>query len=108
MISVSVDLSKIDKARLFRSTKSGRLYLNLVLLDQTDSYGNLIAIQPVGKEEYAKGKRGEQVGRWKELRAKATAPPAAKHPTASAGDGLFDTPEAAYHANQAQLKGQLR
>jgi hypothetical protein len=68
MISISVSLPKIDEALLFEG-KNGH-YLNLILLTEKDKFGNLIVVQPVSKEAYARGERGPAVGIWKEFGAK--------------------------------------
>jgi hypothetical protein len=71
MISISVNTSKIDRSKLYESPKTGTKYLNLILLNQEDRFGNRMIIQPVSREAYAAGERGEQVGTWKEFGAKA-------------------------------------
>lgn len=42
IISLSIDVGKIDKALLYKAPKSGKTYLNLSVLirDEEDKYGN--------------------------------------------------------------------
>lgn len=58
-LTISIDVTKIDKARLFKSPKTGRTYMDLttfVDLDEKDKYDNngFIA-QSVTKEERDQG-----------------------------------------------------
>jgi hypothetical protein len=70
VISISVNTSKIDRSKLYESPKTGAKYLNLILVNQEDQFGNRMVIQPVSREAYAAGERGEQVGTWKKLEPK--------------------------------------
>jgi len=65
--SVSINVDKIDKTKLFEG-KKGR-YLDLVLIaTEGNEYGNShMAVQSVTKEEREAGKRGEILGNAKEL-----------------------------------------
>lgn len=67
MISVSINVSKIDKAHLYEG-KSGK-YLNLVLWESPDDkYGNdYRVVQGVSKEARAKGVKGAILGNGKTL-----------------------------------------
>jgi hypothetical protein len=67
MISVSVQLDKLSKDDFCRSEKTGKLYLTLLLLDHPDQQGHLPVVQAVNRAEYQAGRRGEQVGRWKQV-----------------------------------------
>ena len=99
MISVSINIAKIDRSKLYESTKTGTKYLNLLLLNQEDTFGNRILIQPVSKEAYAQGVRGEQVGTWKEFQPKSqskTSASAAASKPRPHSDGVFESPEQAY------------
>ena len=52
MIALTLDLSKVDKERIFVSPKTGKKYLNFVLLDAPDQYGNAGQVHhSVTKEE---------------------------------------------------------
>jgi hypothetical protein len=70
IIKAKIDVTKIDKARLFKGTKG--TYLDLSLLENkagTDQYGNDGFIcQDVSKEEREQGIKGPIVGNFKILR----------------------------------------
>ncbi len=62
-ISLKIDVTKIDKERLFKGKKG--TYLDAVLLydEQDDQYGNNgMIIQSVSKEEREKGVKGNILG----------------------------------------------
>lgn len=73
LISVSVRLDRVNESLLYES-KSDTFYLNLLLLPEKDRFGNYTVIQPVGREAYANGERGEPCGTWKELTTKSDSP----------------------------------
>lgn len=63
---VKVNVTKIDKARLFEG-KSGK-YLDLVLIDKPDEYGNDgFVCQSCSKEERERGVKMPIIGSWKRL-----------------------------------------
>ena len=62
MISVSIDLSKLDESYFFKGKTSN--FLNVLL---TNTYGKLEVVQAVGKDAYAAEIRGAVVGTWREL-----------------------------------------
>lgn len=66
-VSLNIDVTKIDKARLFKGAKG--TYLNtsvLVELDGVDQYGNSGMItQDVSKDEREKGVKGNILGNCK-------------------------------------------
>lgn len=72
MISVSINVSKIDKAHLYEG-KSGK-YLNLVLWESPDDkYGNdYRVVQGVSKEARASGVKGAILGNGKILGKQST------------------------------------
>ena len=64
----SINLSKIDKSDLFKSEKTGDIYLNVVIFisEETDQYDNIAAMI----QSYPKEKRPEKniyLGNFKEL-----------------------------------------
>lgn len=63
MISIKIDVMKIDKARLFAG-KNGAKYLDVLLIESPNNeYGNdYVAVQEVSKEERNAGKRGAILG----------------------------------------------
>jgi len=83
-IIVKIDVTKIDKARLFKGAKG--TYLDCVLLASKDSqFGNdYMVVQGVSKEEREAGKRGEIIGNAKFMPRKQDAP---KAPAPVVGDG---------------------
>lgn len=66
---LKIDVTKIDKALLYKGTKG--TYLDAALhenRDGTDQYGNDGFItQSVSKEERAKGTKGPIIGNWRNL-----------------------------------------
>ena len=64
-----INLAKIDKSKLFKSDKTGAIYLDIVIIEtQNNEYGNShMVVQSVTKEERESGKRGEILGNIKEL-----------------------------------------
>lgn len=62
MITVRIDVTKIDKARLFKGKKG--TYLDIVLVETPDDqYGNShMVVQSVSKEERQQGVRGAILG----------------------------------------------
>lgn len=73
MITISIDVVKIDKARIVE--KNGAKYLSLVLQDSiNDKYGNdFIVRQGCSKEERAQGVKMPIIGNGKDW-AKSNAP----------------------------------
>jgi len=69
MISINIDVKKIDKAALYIGQKG--TYLNLTLMDNrdgTDQYGNDgFVVQDIGKERRMAGEKGPILGNWKQL-----------------------------------------
>ncbi len=69
-ITVKIDVTKIDKTRLFKGAKG--TYLDLILLPSQESkFGDdFMVIQQVSKEERLAGKRGPILGNAKYLGGK--------------------------------------
>ena len=65
MISISIDVTKINKDKLFKGEKG--TYLNAVLIETpNNTYGNdYMIVQSVSKEERAQGVKGEILGNGK-------------------------------------------
>jgi hypothetical protein len=78
MISISINVSKIDKAHLYEG-KQGK-YLNLVLWETPDDkYGNdYRVVQGVSKEARASGVKGAILGNGKIVGKEPRAPNVAK------------------------------
>ena len=69
-ISLKIDLTKIDKNRIYVSDKTGNKYLDAILMfDETpDKYqNNGMIVQSVSKEERDKGIKGNILGNAKDL-----------------------------------------
>jgi len=69
-----LDLTKIDKERLFKSEKTGSIYLDVVIIEtQNNEYGNShMIVQQVSKEEREKGVKGTILGNLKQLESQTT------------------------------------
>lgn len=78
-----IDVSKIDKASLFKGSKG--TYLDIVLIDKPDQFGNDGFIsQGISKERRDKGEKGIIIGNWKRV---GTSKPSQKQtPPAMAAD----------------------
>jgi len=69
-ISLQIDLTKIEKSRIYVSKKTGRKYLDAVLFynSEKDQYEqNGFIVQSVSKEEREAGTKGNILGNAKEL-----------------------------------------
>ena len=63
VITGSINVMKIDKARLIEGKKGKYLNIVIFLNDETDQYGNNgMIVQSVSKEEREAGERGEILG----------------------------------------------
>ena len=72
--SVKINLTKIDKSRLFKSEKTGAVYLDATIFwgDSTDKYGNDgMIVQDIGKEARDAGEKGAILGNVKQIEVKA-------------------------------------
>ena len=64
MITLSIDVTKIDKSRLFVGKKG--TYLDCVLIETPNSeYGDYMVVESVTKEEREQGKKGTILGNGK-------------------------------------------
>ena len=69
IVAIKIDVTKIDKERLFKA-QSGRVYLDAVVFldEEADQYGNNGMItQSVSKEERLNGTKGKILGNVKIL-----------------------------------------
>lgn len=89
MITAKINVSKIDKTKLFKG-KNG-MYLDIVLIEtQNDQYGNdYMVVQGVSKEERAAGKKGEILGNAKIFQKRSAPRPQPASPPVT-GDGPPD------------------
>ena len=77
MITIKLDVTKLEKAR-FHHGKKG-IYTDLALIERADDYGNDgFVVQSISKEERDAGERGPICGNWKEANKKT--PPKPKEP----------------------------
>jgi len=68
MITAKIDVTKIDKAKLFPG-KNGAKYLDIVLMDRQDAYGNdYMVVKGVSKEDRNAGVKGAILGNAKIFR----------------------------------------
>ena len=96
IIKAKIDVTKIDKARLYKGTKG--TYLDATLLenrDGVDQYGNDgMIVQDVSKADREAGVKGAIIGNWKRLeqRQAASAPKPAPNPTTATTEGDDEIP----------------
>ncbi len=84
MITLSIDVTKLDKSR-FVSGKKGT-YCNLVLIETPHSeYGEFMVKQDVAKEERESGKQMPILGNAKHLRSRQQGEATKRPPVRSAG-----------------------
>ena len=68
LISLSIDVSKIDARRLYKGKKGNYLSLTLFLKEETDQYGNNgFIVESITKEEREAGQKGTILGNAKFL-----------------------------------------
>jgi len=83
VITAKLNVTAIDKAKLFRGEKG--VYLDIVLIPSPASqYGDYMVVQSVTKEEREAGKRGAILGNAKVMGAKPAQPTAKPAPVAAA------------------------
>jgi hypothetical protein len=79
ILKCKLDLTKIDKSKLFKSEKTGAIYADVTILmkDEADQYGNHgMIVQDIGKEAREAGQQGAILGNAKWLETKNDAPKA--------------------------------
>ena len=76
-LTISIDLTKIDKARIIEGKKGGK-YINLAIIPTpTSEYNTHMVVQSISKEEREQGKKGEIIGgakKWNDNEAPQPAP----------------------------------
>ena len=73
MITIKIDVTKIDKVRLYKGEKG--TYLGAVLIPTPDSkYGDYMIVEEVSKEEREAGKKGTILGNGNTLKVRAVEP----------------------------------
>ena len=89
MIKLKIDVTKIDKAKLYVGQKGTYLDAMVFLNDEVDQYGNNgMIVQSVTKEEREQGIKGAILGNSSEF-VKAQQAPQAQAPTQEQGDLPF-------------------
>jgi hypothetical protein len=84
MIKLKIDVTKIDKSKLFKGAKGTYLDAVVFLKDEADQYGNNgMIVQSVTKEEREQGVKGVILGN-AQLGA-----PSQQQPTEQEGDDLL-------------------
>lgn len=94
MITVKIDITKIDKSKLFEG-KNGAKYLDVILWEVSDDkYGNdYRAVQSVSSQDRANGVRGAILGSAKILkRSEPASRPAPSNPKEHTSKGADDLP----------------
>jgi hypothetical protein len=72
-ISVRLDVSKIDKSKLYKGEKGTYLDAAIIMKDEPDQYGNIgMIVQSVTKEEREQGVKGSILGNVKYIGNKPT------------------------------------
>ena len=72
----SINLSKIDKAKIIAGAKGSYLNVSIMVKDELDQYGNIGFIsQDTTKEEREAGVKGTILGNIKDLPGKSPVPP---------------------------------
>lgn len=62
----SINLSKVDKKRLFVSKKTGEKWLNIVVISTpSNEFSDFMVVESITKEERDKGEKGTIIGNLK-------------------------------------------
>lgn len=76
MIKLRIDVTKIDKTKLFKA-ESGAVYLDVVLIETpTSQYNDYMAVQNLPKADRDAGLKGAILGNAKVLKKEAAPAPA--------------------------------
>jgi len=63
ILRINIDVTKIDKSRLFKGKKGTYLDISVLLKNEPDQYDNDgMAVQDLGKEARDRGEKGEILG----------------------------------------------
>lgn len=73
MISLKLDVTKLEKHRFFKSDK-GSIYCDLVLIERASEWSDGFCVQAVSKEDREKGEKGPIVGNWKKMKSNGPKP----------------------------------
>jgi hypothetical protein len=73
-LSIKLDVTKIDKAKLFKGDKGTYLNCTIIMRDDPDQYGCVgMVVQNTTKEEREQGIKGQILGNVKWIEKKAAA-----------------------------------
>jgi hypothetical protein len=90
ILRLKIDVTKIDKARLFKGEKGTYLDCTLLYNEATDQYGNNGMItQDVSKEDREAGNKGAILGNAKEFKQQGSAPVKVSTPASLSDDIPF-------------------
>jgi len=68
LISASIDVTKIDKSRLYKGRKGTYLNLDIWVNDEEDQYGNTVSLnESLTAEERESGARKNYIGNGKKI-----------------------------------------
>jgi hypothetical protein len=88
MIKYKIDVTKIDKALLYKGEKG--TYLNGVFLENKNGPGEYgddgFIVQDISKEARDRGEKGPIIGNWRHLQTKSTPAPKPAPATSAAED----------------------
>ena len=86
MISVKINVTKVDKSKLFQG-KNGSKWLDILLIEsRNDKYGNdYMVVEGVSREDRERGVRGAILGNAKVIGKQAPKPSASSHAPAEGG-----------------------
>ena len=84
----SIDVTKIEKDKLYKGKKGTYLNISIIWKDQPDEYGNHgMVVQDVGKEAREAGEQGAILGNVKNLQVKQKSQPEPEHRPDNPDDG---------------------
>jgi hypothetical protein len=79
ILKLKIDVSKIDKSKLYKGEKGTYLDATFLFNEAADQYGNNgMIVQEISKEDREAGQKGAILGNGKEFKPKGAAQPAAK------------------------------
>jgi hypothetical protein len=85
MIKLNIDVTKIEKKRLFEGKKG--TYLDCVLIETPNSeYGDYMIVQDISKEEREQGIKGPILGNGKNIQKKPGQPSGREFPESGIDD----------------------
>ena len=87
--TASLDVTKIDKGKLYKGKKGTYLNITILWKDEPDEYGNhAMIVQDVGKEAREAGEQGAILGNAKHIQQKKSQPEPGHGPVDDESDTL--------------------